>query len=318
MPVYVVRFLSAGEAHWGVVRGQVVTPIPGNHPSTGDFLRGTHVRDLKALRGPGLPLQRVELLAPITRTQQFLCQAANYREHMRESGVDPDAKNFNMIFTKATSSIVPAHHALIRPRHVELLDYEVELGVVLKRHVKSRVALGPDQLHEYVAGVVIVNDYTARDVQLPEMQFYKGKSFRTFGPVGPFLCLLEPEDFAAFGRLKLTLRVNGEVRQADWAENMVYPPHETISELSGVHDLYAGDLIATGTPSGCALSVPSPFVQRLAGLLPERVKWRMFRRIQARRKHRYLSAGDVVEASIRTEDGLLDLGVQRNPVIDEL
>ena len=74
-----------------------------------------------------------------------------------------------------------------------------------------------------------------------------------------------------------------------------------------------GDLIATGTPAGCALSIPSPFAQRLAGLLPERIKWQIFLKAQARRLQ-YLNPGDVVEASIRSPDGRIDLGTQRNVV----
>jgi 2-keto-4-pentenoate hydratase/2-oxohepta-3-ene-1,7-dioic acid hydratase in catechol pathway len=76
-------------------------------------------------------------------------------------------------------------------------------------------------LHDFVAGIVIVNDYSARDVQIPQMQFYNGKSFRTFGPVGPYLCMLEPADMPALKDLQLTLTVNGEVRQRDGTRNLV-------------------------------------------------------------------------------------------------
>ena len=113
-----------------------------------------------------------------------------------------------------------------------------------------------------VAGVVVVNDYSARDIQIPQTQFYKGKSYRTFGPVGPYLCLLDRGDFAALKNLDLQLTVNGQVRQRDNTSNLIYSASETLTELSSVHDLHAGDLIATGTPAGCALSVPSPAVPR--------------------------------------------------------
>ena len=99
--------------------------------------------------------------------------------------MDPDAKSFNMIFTKATSCLAPANTDVVRPSRVKFLDYEIELGLVLKRGVKSAQQVTAVNLHEFVAGAVIVNDYSARDVQIPQMQFYKGKSFRTFGPVGP-------------------------------------------------------------------------------------------------------------------------------------
>jgi 2-keto-4-pentenoate hydratase/2-oxohepta-3-ene-1,7-dioic acid hydratase in catechol pathway len=221
-----------------------------------------------------------------------------------------------MIFTKAPSCIVPADHAVIRPRHVQFLDYEVELGLVLKRDITARLRVTDENLHDFVAGIVLVNDYSARDIQIPQTQFYKGKSYRTFGPVGPYLCLLDRADFAVLRSLQLELKVNGEIRQRDSTANLIYTPAETITELSAVHDLFAGDLIATGTPAGCALSVPSPAMQKLAALIPERTKWQAFAKVQARRSQ-YLQPGDVVEARIASPDGRIDLGTQRNVVVAE-
>ena len=187
---------------------------------------------------------------------------------------------------------------------------------MIKKSVTHSVSVSDANLSDYVAGVVIVNDYSARDIQIPEGQFYKGKSFRTFAPVGPILCLLEPAEMPYLKDLQLTLRVNGEERQRDTSANLVHGPAETLTELSGIHDLFPGDLIATGTPSGCALAVPSPFKQRLAAMLPETMKWRMFLKVQERRAQ-YLKAGDVVESQIRSSDGVVELGMQRNVVVEE-
>lgn len=316
MALHVLHYRYEDRARWGVVRNHRITPIPGEFGTTGEMIRACRIDQLEALEGATIPESEVRWLSPITRNQQFICQGANYRQHMIESGMDPDAKAFNMIFTKAQGCIVPADSDLIRPRHVRFLDYEIELGLVIRRDITSRESITDTNLHEYVAGAVIVNDYSARDVQIPQMQFYKGKSYRTFGPVGPYLCLLEPRDISRLRKLQLTLTVNGEVRQKDSTTNLVYGPAETLCELSGVHELHAGDLLATGTPSGCALSIPSPAKQRIAALLPERAKWGMFRKVQAGRSQ-YLKAGDIVESRIASHDGLIDLGVQRNRVVDE-
>jgi len=130
------------------------------------------------------------------------------------------------------------------------------------------------------------------------------------------LCLLGRDDVRALGSLDLQLTVNGEVRQRDSTANLIYGPAETLTELSAVHDLHAGDLIATGTPAGCALSVPSPAKQKLGALLPEKKKWELFLKVQAKRPQ-YLQPGDVVEARIASPDGRIDLGVQRNTVVAE-
>jgi 2-keto-4-pentenoate hydratase/2-oxohepta-3-ene-1,7-dioic acid hydratase in catechol pathway len=316
MIVHVVRFEHQERVRWGVLRGAELAPIPAEFATTQDLIRGTTPSDLERLDVATLAASDVRILSPVTQNQQFVCQGANYRRHMLESGMDPDAKTFNMIFTKAPSCIVPASSDVIRPRRVAFLDYEIELGLVLRREIRGPVAVTAENLHEYVAGAVIVNDYSARDVQIPELQFYKGKSFRTFGPVGPHLALLDRESIALLGELQLSLTVNGEVRQDDTTANLVYGPADTLTELSRVHDFQAGDLLATGTPAGCALSVPSPARQRIAAFLPDKLKWRLFLKVQARRSQ-YLKPGDLVEARIRSADGRLDLGVQKNRIVAE-
>ncbi|MFM0125309.1 fumarylacetoacetate hydrolase family protein [Paraburkholderia sp. RL18-101-BIB-B] len=316
MALHVLHYLHQGRAQWGVVTNGAITPIPGEFRSTAEFIEANPVERLLVLDGRTIPESKVQWLSPVTATQQFICQGANYRQHMIESGMDPDVKKFNMIFTKATSCIVPADSAVVKPNEVRFLDYEIELGLVLKRDVTSRETVTDDNLHEYIAGAVIVNDYSARDIQIPQMQFYKGKSYRTFGPVGPYLCLLEKQDIPKLNELVLTLTVNGTVRQNDSTAGLVYGPAETLTELSGIHDLRAGDLLATGTPSGCALSVPSPEKQRVAAQLPEAEKWRLFLKMQEERPQ-YLRVGDVVEAYIASSDRSINLGVQRNVVVEE-
>lgn len=316
MAINAVRFKHGTCVQWGVLRSGQIIPVAGDFATTQAFLTTHSAKSLAQLRGESIDVSDVKILSPITNNQQFICQGANYRQHMIESGMDPDAKKFNMIFTKASSCIVPADSPLILPKHVRFLDYEIELGLVVKRDILAKTIVTDANLHEFVAGLVIVNDYSARDIQLPQMQFYKGKSYRTFGPVGPYLCLLEENDFPHIKNLQLKLTVNGEVRQKDTTANLVFGPAETLTELSGLQDLYTGDLIATGTPAGCALSIPSPRRQKIAALLPEARKWQIFLNVQAKRPQ-YLKIGDVVEANISNVSGSIDLGVQRNLVVEE-
>jgi 2-keto-4-pentenoate hydratase/2-oxohepta-3-ene-1,7-dioic acid hydratase in catechol pathway len=320
MATHVIRFAHSNRIQWGLVFQDRIMPLPGDFATTADFIRCNPVDGLKefarasAVGRVTLALADVQILSPVTTNQQFICQGANYRQHMIESGMDPDAKSYNMIFTKATSCISPADSELVKPAHVRFLDYEIELGLILKRDVLAKTMVTDANLHEFVAGAVIVNDYSARDIQIPQTQFYKGKSFRTFGPVGPFLCLLTPSEMKYLHNLQLTLTVNGQVRQRDSTANLVFGPAETLTELSGVQNLFVGDLLSTGTPAGCALSVPSPFKQRVGALLPEKAKWAIFNKVQEGRDQ-YLKAGDIVEARIQSPDGAIDLGVQRNKVI---
>jgi 2-keto-4-pentenoate hydratase/2-oxohepta-3-ene-1,7-dioic acid hydratase in catechol pathway len=242
------------------------------------------------------------------------CQGANYRRHMIESGLDPDAKTFNMFFTKSDASIGPASGMVRRPAHVALLDYEIELALVFKRSIEAPVTLSAETLKDYVFAATIANDLSARDVQLPQSQFFKGKSYRGFCPIGPWLTVPEPNEFGFLDRLDLRLSVNGTVRQQDNTANLVFKPAETISELSTFANIYPGDVLLTGTPSGCALRVPPPPLRRLLQLLPERQFWRLFLASQ-RRRPEYLKPGDQISASIRAPGGGLDLGTQRITII---
>jgi len=318
MAVNVVRYRDAAGIGWGVVEGDRVVPIEGDYPTTRAFMLAgaQRARERGAAGAPSLALSQIEILCPITTDRQFLCQAINYHSHMRESGFDPVSNPFNIFFRKASSCLAPATTDIVLPRHVEFLDYEVEIGLVFSRDVAAPVEVGERDLASYVGALVLLNDVSARDVQLPETQFYKGKSYRTFGPAGPYLTLVSSDDLRRFDELRLTLSVNGEVRQDALASDMVHRPPETLSELSALQDWEAGDLLATGTPGGCALQAPARPLAIFAQLVSPLRRQALLRRVAARNPRR-LHVGDIVEASIRTNDGAIDLGTQTNTVVAE-
>ncbi|HJV52636.1 MAG TPA: fumarylacetoacetate hydrolase family protein [Noviherbaspirillum sp.] len=316
MAIQVARYAYNGRHAWGVVHDRFIAPLNGSYASTADFVRDGIGQAQRSKRADAtLPLADVTLLSPITEDRQFICQGINYASHVRESGMDPDKIGFNTIFTKAPGCLASAHADVVRPRHVRLLDYEVELGLVLRRPLITEQVVTPDSLHEWLAGVTIVNDVSARDVQLPQAQFYKGKSYRTFGPTGPFLVLLDAGEWRRWPELRMRLHVNGQPRQDAYCGDMIFKPHQTLSELSALHDLHPGDLIATGTPAGCAARAPGKLQMQLARhLLSEQAKWRLFIR-KGMSNPAYLQPGDTMTASIRTDDGAIDLGEQRNRIV---
>ncbi|MCG8671657.1 MAG: fumarylacetoacetate hydrolase family protein [Pseudomonadales bacterium] len=323
MVCHVVRFQSSQTKssitpQWGVLVGNNIHPLSQSFTSTAEFLNSGKQEALELTKktdtSKGIDIQAVKLLSPVTKPCQVLCQGANYRQHMVESGMNPDDKNFNMIFNKSAASISGPMDDVVRPAHVRLLDYEVEMGIVIGKPIHESTQINDHNIGDYVSGIVIGNDVSARDVQVPQMQFFKGKSYRSFCPVGPVLCLLEKEDMHYLHNLELTLKVNGEVRQFDVTKNLVFKPAETLTELSQVSDINMGDLILTGTPAGCAMRVPPPAITRLSGLLPEPVKWKLFKKMQSKRAA-YLQPGDIIETSIRSNDSVVDLGKQVNRVV---
>ena len=316
MAIALVRFEHADTARWGVLFDQRIAPLSTAYASTGELLR--HARpELKRLtrKQATLGLDEVKWLSPVTTDQQFVCQGVNYASHVRESGMDPTKIPFNSIFTKASSCLAGAHDDVVRPRQVKLLDYEIELGLVVGRDMTGPEQIGPDSLHEVLAGVTIVNDVSARDVQLPQTQFYKGKSYRTFGPTGPVLLLLDAAEWKRWPELRMRLTVNGKARQDVLCADMIYAPHKTLTELSALQDLRTGDLIATGTPAGCAAKAPGKLVFfAMNHLMSPATKWKLFVK-KGLANPLYLKPGDLMTASIRTEDGRLDLGEQRNRIV---
>lgn len=314
MVIHLTRYRNAADIGWAVVVDGGLSPLTENYPTTADLIRDGHEDWLSAgARQPSMPIDSVELLSPVTTPCRVICQGANYRQHAIESGKDPDARAFNLFFGKTDAALTNPHAHIERPHHVQLLDYEIELALVMRAEVNEPVMVTDENLHEYVFGVTIANDFSARDVQLPQGQFLKGKSYRGFCPAGPFLAVPEADEFTLFDDLELRLKVNGELRQHDSTRNMLYRPAETLTELSTFCNLNPGDILLTGTPHGCTATSPLPLLRRLAtALLPEDTLWKVFIRQQLDRP--YLRPGDVVTASIRSADEAIDLGLQRTTI----
>jgi 2-keto-4-pentenoate hydratase/2-oxohepta-3-ene-1,7-dioic acid hydratase in catechol pathway len=171
-----------------------------------------------------------------------------------------------------------------------------------------------ENLARYVAALVVANDVSARQIQLVKTQFYESKSYPTFTPVGPWLTLVDAADLARLDSLRLTLSVNGEVRQDSTVADMIVRPARALTLLSRFQPMAPGDLLLTGTPGGTALKAPGAIAGTLAGLLPPATRWRLFFKREAANP-RYLRDGDVITATIASPDGRLDLGAQRTTVI---
>ena len=319
MAIKLVRFSGKDGNHsidWGIVQGQRLYPLALGDLSTGEVISQHWDRiALARPEGAGLELAAIRLLSPVTPDQQFICQGINYESHVRESGLDPKAIPFNTIFTKAGSCITGPNDDVARPAHVRLLDYEIELGLVMRRPIPPGTVVQEGALHEWLAGLVIVNDLSARDVQLPQGQFYKGKSYRGFGPTGPFLLIPTAQEWQRWPDLRMKLAVNGQPRQDAYCREMIFKPAPTLTELAALQDLHPGDLIATGTPAGCAARSPGKGVMFiLKHFFSDAGKWKMFIRKNLSNPA-YLRPGDRMTLAIRTDDGVLDLGEQVTTIV---
>jgi 2-keto-4-pentenoate hydratase/2-oxohepta-3-ene-1,7-dioic acid hydratase in catechol pathway len=260
-----------------------------------------------------VPAGSVDLLSPVTAPARVVAQAVNYRSHATDSAFDPDTVP-PAFFRKASHSITGPTGDVIRPPGVGFLDYEIELGLVIGADLPVGTTVVEADLARYVAALVVADDVSARQVQLTKTQFYEAKSYPTFTPVGPWLTLVDASDLASLGSLRLTLAVNGQVRQDSTVAEMIVRPARALTLLSRFQPLSPGDLLLTGTPGGTALKAPAKIAGLLAALLPPATRWKLFFDREAANP-RYLRDGDVITATIASPDGSLDLGTQRTTVV---
>jgi 2-keto-4-pentenoate hydratase/2-oxohepta-3-ene-1,7-dioic acid hydratase in catechol pathway len=299
------------EGAWWVQRGDKAARLSTDASTTSELLADRKLIEAAVESSAlefGTDVASLALESPVTTPCRVVAQLVNYRSHAKESGFDP-GKLQPTFFRKSSGSVTGPTGEIVKPAHTRLLDYEVELGLVIGAPVPVGTVITDRNIHEYVAGLVVTNDVSARDIQLTKGQFYESKSYPTFTPVGPALTLLEPAEFARLQDLRLSLSVDGVLRQDRTAADMIHLPAASLTALARFQALEPGDLVLTGTPGGTALQAPPHAVELIAHFLPTQVKWRVFFDKQAGNP-KYLQPGNRVTATIRTGDGAIDLGTQ--------
>ena len=310
MTISVLRTVDA----WWVATPAGAARVTTSARTTAELLADRAAIQAAAGGADTVPVTDLELLSPVTTPCRVVAQMTNFASHVEDAGMDPKTIPLTF-FRKSSASISGPFADVVKPAHVKFLDYEVEIGLVVGRDIPVGTTISESNLSEYIAGLVVTNDISARDIQLPQTQFYEAKSYPSFTPTGPALVLLDADELKRFGQLRLQLRVNGERRQNALVDgDMLYSPVQALQSLSRFQDLAAGDLILTGTPVGTALSAPPKPIAFIASLLPPAVKWKAFFKSQARNP-KYLHSGDVIEASVGTDDRAIDLGTQRMTVV---
>ena len=172
---------------------------------------------------------------------KIVCVGRNYAEHAAELGNEVPKEP--LLFLKATSAIIRDGENIITPPQSQQVEHEGELAVIIKRDCKG--LSDSEDPFDFVLGYTCLNDVTARDIQRKDVQFTRGKSFDTFCPIGPVI-----ETELDLSDLRVTCSVNGDIRQDGRTSQMVFPVDFLIRYISRQMTLKAGDVIATGTPSG--------------------------------------------------------------------
>ena len=195
-------------------------------------------------------LSKFKLLAPIPNPNKIICLAFNYVDHAKEQGLT--APEDPAIVIKPRTALNGNNANIECPDFVTQLDYEVELALIIGKDCKN---ISVEEAQNVIFGYMVFNDVSARDIQFKDKQFTRGKGFDSFAPCGPWITTADEIQDAQ--NLKLTTKINGEIRQNSSTSNMFIKIPEIISKISKVMTLEKGDIISTGTPAGVMLNKPN-------------------------------------------------------------
>lgn len=223
----IVRFQLESEVSFGLVEDQQVVQLaqfPGISPEP---------------TGRVFDIQDVTLLAPVAPSK-IVCAGLNYTAHAAE--LDQPLPTEPLVFLKPSSAIIASGETIVIPQQSGQVELEVELAMVVSQTAKN---VSVEDAGDYILGYTIANDVTARDLQFSDLQWARSKAFDTFCPLGPWI-----ETDLDFSKQYVESRINGELRQREGVDNMIFNPLELFSYISQNMTLNPQDVILTGSPSG--------------------------------------------------------------------
>jgi 5-carboxymethyl-2-hydroxymuconate isomerase len=279
-----VTFRNGGAESWGAVSGDGIVDLGKRtkYASLFDVLRSRALGELpKQANGKvDYALKDVTLLPPVRTPEKIICVGVNFANRNAEYKDNSDEQKYPSLFYRAPNSLVGHDQPVMRPPESPQLDYEGEIVLVIGKEGRR---IPRDKALDFVAGVTLCNEGTIRDwVRHAKFNTTQGKNFDASGSIGPWLLTADEVDWAK--PYEITTRVNGEVRQHDTTENMIFDFRYLLSYISTFATLKPGDVIVTGTPTGAGARFDPP---------------------------RWLVPGDTIEVEVP------GIGLLRNKVIDE-
>ena len=258
-----IRFGPPGEERPGMQKGDCIVDLRSIFPEIPDiseefFLKGW-LEKLRDVTDPGQKMD-VRLGCPILRPSKIICLGINYADHTKEGGFEERDKP--LLFCKTPNTLNGPFDPILLPRSSGQVDWEVELAVIIgkggKRIKKARA-------FDHVAGVTIMNDLSGREAQFSDSQWFRGKSFDTFAPMGPAIVTLD--EIKDIQKLILRTIVDGKVMQEGSSADMIYNIAELMEFISEDITLVPGDVISTGTPSGVGIFRDPPIVLKAGNVV---------------------------------------------------
>jgi len=281
-----LSFLRDGEASFGALHDDRIIDLGKRHADIADLreaIRRGRLPDLAREANEAnsdLTVDDIEFRPTIPNPEKIICIGVNYANRNEEYKDGSEAPKYPSVFMRTRESLVGHERPILDPPESEQLDYEGEIVIVIGQEGRR---IRQDAAHQHVAGLTIMNEGSIRDyLRHAKFNVTQGKNFANSGSLGPWL--VTPDELDPMSELRVMTRVNGEERQNDTTDSLMFPFRYLISYLSTFYHLKPGDIIATGTPNGAGARFDPP---------------------------KYLRGGDVVEVEVP------GIGVLRNSVATE-
>jgi 2-keto-4-pentenoate hydratase/2-oxohepta-3-ene-1,7-dioic acid hydratase in catechol pathway len=234
-------------------------------PDIGEaFFRSGWLEKISGITDPGRKVDE-RIACPVHRPSKIICLGKNYAEHAREGGFEKPENP--LIFCKTPNTLNGPFDPIVLPKSSGQVDWEVELAVVIGKEGKR---IPKNEALDYIAGYTVFNDVSGREAQFSDSQWFRGKSFDTFAPMGPFI--VTPDEIEDVHNLRLTAIVDGEIMQDGNTCDMIFDIPTIIENISEDMTLIPGDIIATGTPAGVGIFRDPPVVLKPGNIVECRIE----------------------------------------------
>jgi 2-keto-4-pentenoate hydratase/2-oxohepta-3-ene-1,7-dioic acid hydratase in catechol pathway len=263
-----VRFGQKGNIKPGLWKDGNIVDLREIFPEIPDisetFFREGWLEKIAEVKNPGRKIE-VRIASPVYRPSKIICLGKNYAEHAKEGGFEnPETP---LIFCKTPNALTGPYDPIILPRSSGQVDWEVELAVIIGKEGKR---ITKTDALDYVAGFTVMNDVSGRQAQFSDSQWFRGKSFDSFAPAGPFI--VTPDDIDDVNNLRLTALVDGEIMQDGNTRDMIFDIKDIIENISEDITLIPGDIISTGTPAGVGIFRDPPIVLKPGNVVECRIE----------------------------------------------
>jgi len=263
-----IRFGQKGKAKPGLWKDGKIVDLREIFPQIPD-INETFFREgwLEKVAGVKKSGQKIEarIASPIHHPSKIICLGKNYAEHAKEGGFENPERP--LIFCKTPNALSGPYDPIILPRSSDQVDWEVELAVIIGKEGKR---INKTDAFDYIAGFTVLNDVSAREAQFSDSQWFRGKSFDSFAPAGPFV--VTPDEIDDVNNLRLTAIVDGEIMQDGNTRDMIFDIPAIIENISEDITLIPGDIISTGTPAGVGIFRDPPVVLKPGNVVECRIE----------------------------------------------